>query len=198
MRIMLFEMILIINNHGQYVHRIWRSMNYLNAESEIIPNTTDIPEIEAKNPSGIILSGGPYSVYEDSNKLGNCNEILKFCLNSKIPVLGICLGHQVIVQFFGGKVERGSAAEYAQTEITIEKENDLFKNIEKKLIAWTSHKDEVTELPVDFECLASSGICKFEAVKHKKKKIYGVQFHPEVNHTPGGEEILKNFLGVCE
>lgn len=172
-------------------------MNYLHAESEIIPNTTDISKIKAKDPSGIILSGGPYSVYEDKDKLENCDEILKFCLDSGIPVLGICLGHQIITQFFGGVIGRGEKAGYAQMEITVEKENDLFKNLDKKLIAWTSHKDEVTKLPGEFECLASSDICEFEAVKHKKKPIYGVQFHPEVEHTPNGEKILKNFLGVC-
>ena len=193
-------MILIINNRGQYVHRIWRSINYLNFESKIIPNTTNVSEIAGKKPMGIILSGGPYSVYEDEDKdkLVNCNEILKLSLDSKIPVLGICLGHQVIAQFFGGEVGRGNKAEYAQIEIVIKKENDLFRNLDKKLIVWESHKDEVVKLPKDFECLASSDICKFEAMKHKRKPIYGVQFHPEVNHTPRGSEILKNFLCVCK
>lgn len=191
-------MILIINNHGQYVHRIWRSLNYLGAESGMIPNTTDISKILEKNPAGIILSGGPYSVYEDSDKLGNCNEILKFSRDSDIPVLGICLGHQIITHFFGGIVSRGEKAEYAQMEITVEKENDLFRNLDKNLTAWTSHKDEVTKLPGEFEGLASSDICRYEAMKHRKKAIYGVQFHPEVEHTPKGGEILKNFLGVCE
>ena len=191
-------MFLIINNHGQYVHRIWRSMNYLNAESEIISNTVNVSEIADKKPDGMIFSGGPYSVYEDKDKLENCNEILKFGFESGIPLLGICLGHQIITQFFGGIVSRGEKAEYAQMEITVEKENDLFRNLDKKLIVWESHKDEVTELPDDFECLASSDICRFEAIKHKEKPIYGVQFHPEVNHTPKGEEILKNFLYVCK
>jgi len=191
-------MILIINNHGQYVHRIWRSMNYLSEKSEIIPNTAAVTEIKEKNPSGIIFSGGPYSVYEDKDKLKNCNEILNFCFNSQTPVLGICLGHQLITQFFGGTVSRGEKAEYAQTEITVCEENDLFKALDRKLIVWESHKDEVTKLPENLECLASSEICLFEAIKHNEKPIYGVQFHPEVDHTPKGLEILKNFLCVCK
>ncbi len=190
-------MILIINNHGQYVHRIGRCMKYLNFKSEIIPNTTPVSDIEKKNCTGLILSGGPYSVYDDMEKIGNCNEILNFSLNSNVPLPGICFGHQLITQFSGGVVAMGDTAEYAQMEITIEKENDLFKNLDKKLIVRESHKDEVTKLPKNFECLASSEICEFEAMKHKEKPIYGVQFHPEVNHTPKGGEILKNFLDVC-
>ncbi|ODS40508.1 MAG: GMP synthase [Candidatus Altiarchaeales archaeon WOR_SM1_79] len=188
-------MILIINNRGQYVHRIWRSMRYLGAEADMVPGPTPVHEILGKEPDGIILSGGPYSVHMGASEIGNCYEILS---RVEVPILGICLGHQIIAKFFGGEVERGERAEYAQVSIRIEKEDDLFRGMGNELLVWESHKDEVTRMPEDFERLAYSEICEFEAIKHKEKPIYGVQFHPEVYHTQHGSDILRNFLEVCE
>jgi len=187
-------MILIVNFHGQYVHRIWRSLKYLKIESEIVPNMITADEVLAKKPSGVIFSGGPYSVYKDKEKLGSHKEIIKLDL----PVLGICLGHQMIADSLGGEVKEGLSGEYAAVEIDILDEDDLFIGLGSRIVVWESHKDEVASMPKDFKCLASSSICKYEAIKHKSKPIYGVQFHPEVEHTPKGPEILKNFHNTCK
>ncbi|EHP85257.1 GMP synthase subunit A [Methanotorris formicicus] len=183
-------MIVILNNGGQYVHRIYRSLKYIGVPSKIIPNTTPLEEIEKNEEiKGIILSGGP-----DIEKGKNCIDI---ALNAKLPVLGICLGHQLIAKAYGGEVGRAEAEEYASTKVYVIEENDLFKNVPKEFNAWASHKDEVKKVPEDFEVLVYSDICEVEAMKHKKKPIYGVQFHPEVAHTEYGSEILKNFCRVC-
>jgi len=189
-------MILIVDNKGQYVHRIKRSLGEIGAESEIIPNTIEIDKIKEKNPEGIILSGGPYSAWE-KEKLGNCDEIIELGIELEIPILGICLGHQIIAKHFNGKIDKGKISEYSRVKIKITEENDIFQGIGKEMIVWESHNDEVTEIPENFIKLAYSEICRYEAIKHKEKKIYGVQFHPEVSHTPRGSEILKNFIKIC-
>lgn len=185
---------MILNNGGQYVHRIWRSLKYLGVESKIIPNDTPVKEIHAGNPEGIILSGGPHSVCVDSGKLGVCKDVLE----SDVPVLGICLGHQIIAQHFGGQVRQGDKAEYASVEIRVLDEDELFKDLPVKIQVWESHKDEVASMPDGFTRLAESDICEIEALKHNKKKIYSVQFHPEVEHTPDGMKILENFVNTCK
>ncbi|ENN96132.1 GMP synthase subunit A [Methanocaldococcus villosus KIN24-T80] len=183
-------MIVIINNGGQYVHRIYRSLKYLNIPSKIIPNE-NLEEMfnEIENAYGVIFSGGP-----SLERAKNCIEV---ALKVDKPILGICLGHQLIALAYGGEVGRAEKEEYALTEIYVDDEDDIFKNIPKKFNAWASHKDEVKKLPEDFVILAHSDICKVEAMKHKRKPIYGVQFHPEVAHTEYGDKILKNFYDVC-
>jgi len=185
-------MIVIIDNHGQYVHRIWRTLRYLGVEAKIIPNTTSLEEIMTMNPKGIIFSGGP-----DIKKTGNCSAILDRYDEFNVPILGICLGHQLIAKHFGGKVGRGEKAEYSLVEIEILKADDIFNGLPKRLKVWESHMDEVKELPREFELLARSEFCEVEAMKHRKLPIYGVQFHPEVAHTEKGSEIYRNFAKLC-
>ncbi|MFH1787953.1 MAG: GMP synthase subunit A [Candidatus Altiarchaeota archaeon] len=186
-------MILIIDNGGQYVHRIWRSLKYLGAESKIISNYTPLEEIRSANPEGIILSGGPYSVYADADRMGVCRQLLA----GEYPVLGICLGHQIMAQHFGGKVHQGDKAEYASVGIRILEEDDLFRGLPGEIQVWESHKDEVASMPDGFTRLAESDICSIEALKHNEKPLYSVQFHPEVEHTPDGMKILENFIRVA-
>lgn len=183
-------LIVILNNGGQYVHRIHRSLRYLGVPSKIIPNSTPLKEIEENDEiKGIILSGGP-----NIEKADNC---INIALNSKLPILGICLGHQLIAKAYGGEIGRAESEEYAYSKIYVKNENDLFKNIPKEFTAWASHKDEIKKVPDCFEVLAYSDICEIESIKHKEKSIYGVQFHPEVSHTEHGSDILKNFCKVC-
>ncbi len=185
-------MIVIMDNGGQYVHRIWRTLRYLGVEAKIIPNTTPLKRIGAMNPKGIIFSGGP-----DIGKTGNCEAILEHYDEFNVPILGICLGHQLIARHFGGKVDRGDKAEYSLVEIEILEENDLFKGFPKKLKVWESHMDEVKGLPQGFKLLARSETCPVEAMKHENLPIYGVQFHPEVSHTERGADIYRNFARLC-
>ncbi|MCX6695093.1 MAG: GMP synthase subunit A [Candidatus Altiarchaeota archaeon] len=186
-------MIAIVDYKGQYVHRIWRSLREIGVESKIVPYSTPLREVKDMNPEAIVLSGGPYSVYDDEGILGD----FRGFIDSGLPVLGICLGHQIIGRAFGGEVKRGESGEYAAVEIEVLEEDDLFKGVGKNLVVWESHRDEVSKLPEDFILLAKSDVCAVEAMKHKAKRIYGVQFHPEVHHTPQGFDILKNFVSVC-
>ena len=182
--------ILVINNKGQYNHRIGRSLQYLNIPSEVVSNTLTIDEIEAKNPIGLILGGGP-----SIEGAGNSEEYIK---HFDIPILGICLGHQLIAKAYGGEVSTSDTESYAQVKIDLLDTSTLFKGLESPLDVWSSHKDEVHTLPEEFDVIASSSLCDIEAMKHKEKEIYGIQFHPEVHHTPKGEFIFKNFYEICQ
>lgn len=190
-------MILIIDNGSQYTHLIKRNCRELGYEAEMLYAKADQSALEEMMKTGvarIIISGGPKSVYNEPPNLGSavCGSYLGGEI--KIPLLGICYGHQMIAHTFGGKVEKGKSAEYGTGEIEIDDEDAIFQGIPKKLKAWVSHFDQVTGLPDDFVKLAHSEVCPVEAMRHKKRPIFGVQFHPEVWHTEHGEEILKNFL----
>lgn len=182
--------IAIINNFGQYNHRISRTLKYLDIENKLIPNTISLKELQDMNPEGIILGGGP-----SIERIGNCKE---FVMNMDVPILGICLGHQLIADTFGGLTKTAELQSYAQIELNILDESDLFKGIGNTLKVWASHKDEVISIPDNFEILANSDKCDVEAMKHKNKPIYGIQFHPEVQHTPRGGEIFQNFYNICK
>ena len=182
--------ILVINNHGQYNHRINRSLHNLKYPAEIIPNTTPLDEVIGKNPLGLILGGGP-----SIERIGNTPNYIK---NLNIPILGICLGHQLIAQVYGGEIGSAGIESYAKNTITILDENDIFQGLGETMDVWTSHKDDVKTLPADFKLLATSYACDIEAMKHKDKPIYGIQFHPEVHHTEKGHLIFENFYGVCK
>lgn len=182
--------ILVINNHGQYNHRIHRALHYLKIPSELIPNSTSIDEINEKEPAGLILGGGP-----SIERAGNCFEYVN---ELDYPILGICLGHQIIAKAYGGEVGSAGMESYAKIEITIKDENDIFKGLGDSMQVWTSHKDEVTKLPEGFKILASSPICEIEAMKHKSKPLYGIQFHPEVHHTENGSKLFENFYEFCK
>jgi GMP synthase (glutamine-hydrolysing) len=183
--------ILIVDNGGQYVHRIWRSLREIGTESEIVPPAKILEKLKSDDPMGLILSGGPTSVYEDT--LGQSKEIL----NTNIPILGICWGHQFIAHSLGGKVKYGDKGEYGYGEVFVDDEDTILMGMPKKFQAWVSHRDEVVELPQGFKSLAHSETCRIEAMRHEKKPIFGVQFHPEVFHTEDGKLILKNFIEVC-
>ena len=182
--------ILVVNNHGQYNHRIHRTLHYLKIPSEMIPNSTPLDKINEKEPAGLILGGGP-----SIERAGNC---FKYVKELDYPILGICLGHQIIAAAYGGEVGSAGIESYAKIELTIKDENDIFKGLGNSMKVWTSHKDEVTKLPGDFKILASSSICEIEAMKHESKSLYGIQFHPEVYHTENGPKLLENFYEVCK
>ena len=182
--------ILVINNYGQFCHLIHRAVRDLDMETGMITNTTSVEDILDQEPDGLILSGGP-----TMERAGNCAEYLE---SIDIPILGICLGHQVIASTFGGEVRQGSSGGYADVEIEIIDEDDILKGLGPRTHVWASHADEVSVLPEDFIRLARSPICEIEAMKHSERPIYGVQWHPEVAHTEKGEKLLTNFLEVCE
>nr|WP_312577799.1 glutamine-hydrolyzing GMP synthase [Sedimentibacter sp.] len=186
-------MILIVDFGAQYSQLIARRVREAKVYCEIIPYTYSIEQIREKNPKGIILSGGPASVYvENAPKVSN--EIF----NLGVPVLGICYGGQFIAQEFGGKVKRADSREYGRVKLEINVNDGLFKDIEQDSLCWMSHTDYIEKAPENFEITAKSETCPVCAMKNTEKQIYALQFHPEVEHTEKGREVINNFLyNVC-
>jgi GMP synthase (glutamine-hydrolysing) len=181
-------MILVIANRGQYNHRIYRTLKYLGEEAKLVQNTITVGEVRREDPEAIVVGGGPYL-----EEIGNSGDIVMEFFK-EIPILGICLGHQLIAKLFGGKVRSAQIGEYADSEIIVDEEDEILRGLGPSFRAWVSHKDEVFKLPRDFIKLAHSETCEIEAMAHRSLPLYGVQFHPEVEHTPVGPEIFKNFL----
>jgi GMP synthase (glutamine-hydrolysing) len=187
--------ILVIDNGGQWTHREWRTLKYLGVNTKIMPNTTTFEMFLDEGAEGLVLSGGAPRIGLQ-NKLGNCSIYLK---KASFPILGICAGHQFMARFFGGEVKPSKIPEFGRIELTrLESQNPLMKNVPQTSIVWESHNDEVTKLPSCFINLAESENCKIQAMAHKEKPFFGVQFHPEVEHTDYGEQMFKNFIDICK
>ena len=184
--------ILVVDNGGQWTHREWRVLRDLNVECEIIPNKTPLASIKA---DGLVLSGGSPRVGLNIEAMGLCGEYID---KSGVPILGICAGHQFMGTHLGGKAGPSKVPEFGKTLVMIDDEDDLFKGLPDTLVAWESHNDEVTELPPGFVNLAHSDSCQCQAMKHTEKPLYGLQFHPEVEHTDNGYEIFQAFVDICE
>jgi len=186
-------MILIIDFGSQYNQLIARRVRECNVFCQIEPPTIDLDKIRALDPDGIILSGGPASVYEkDSPKTDP--EIF----NLGIPVLGICYGLQFMIHTLGGKVKKAQKREYGFASLDILHHNGLYHNIDKITQCWMSHGDSIESIPEGFEIDASTENTQVASCVNHEKKLYGLQFHPEVHHTPKGKEILRNFLfDIC-
>ena len=185
----------VVDNGGQWTHREWRVLRDLEVATKIIPNTTTLEELSEQGLDGLVLSGGAPRVETEMPKLGNTGEFLN---DLNIPILGICVGFHFMAIHFGGTAGAASSGEFGKVEITIDDHNDLFNDLPEKFQAWESHNDEVKQIPSGFAKLAHSETCQVQAFKHLEKPFYGVQFHPEVEHTDHGYDIFKNFLKVCE
>ncbi|UCE92062.1 MAG: GMP synthase subunit A [Methanobacteriota archaeon] len=183
--------ILVVDNGGQWTHREWRVLRDLGIETAIVPNTSPPESIDAH---GIVLSGGSPRVGLDGEAMGLCGEYMD---KLGIPVLGICAGHQHMAIHFGGEAAPSATPEFGKTLVNLVDEDVLFKGFPKKFVAWESHHDEITVLPKEFRLLASSDTCKVQAMRHNTRPLFGLQFHPEVEHTENGHEIFQAFLDVC-
>ncbi|MBY8990174.1 MAG: glutamine-hydrolyzing GMP synthase [Candidatus Lokiarchaeota archaeon] len=192
------DIIIVLDFGGQYTHLITRRIRDLGVYSEILPFDVDLEYLKKKEPKAIILSGGPGSVYEQKAprlKKG----FLQYTTENKIPVLGICYGHHLIMQMSGGKVESKEKKEYGKTDLTIIDPNLLFDSLEKEQIVWMSHGDQITEIAKGFKPLANTETCQVAAFGNQQNLLYGVQFHPEVTNTPNGNKVLENFIyKICE
>ena len=188
------EQIVILDFGSQYTQVIARRIRECNVYSVILCHDTPAVEIAALAPSGIILSGGPSSVYAKKAPLPDKNI---FALG--VPVLGICYGVQLFAQFLGGKVEKGQKREYGKGVLTVKDPScALFRNLPERLQVWNSHGDKLTKLPRDFKSVAVTENSEYAAIENRARKFFGLQFHPEVVHTPRGREIIANFVhGVC-
>lgn len=188
-----FESILILDFGSQYTHLIARRIREFGVYSELLACTAKISELSFK-PKGVILSGGPYSVYENGSP-----HVDPAVWDLKVPVLGICYGLQEISHTRGGKVEACDKKEFGHANITISAPDSLlFKGIAKEISVWMSHGDQVTQIPEGFRVVASTPTAPFAAVERAHDRTYGIQFHPEVTHTPQGKQLLENFVvGIC-
>jgi len=188
------DTILIIDFGSQYTQLITRRVRELSVYSEIYSHKIDIEKIKQIAPKGIILSGGPMSVYEeDSPKISP--EIFQL----GAPVLGICYGLQLISINHGGNVVSAQNKEYGKAELEIIEDSPLFKGVENSSTVWMSHGDYLDKLPDNFKIIAKSDHSPYCAISHNEKSIFGVQFHPEVVHTEEGKKIISNFVfGICK
>ena len=188
------EQIVILDFGSQYTQVIARRVRECNVYSTILRFDTPAAEIAALKPKGIILSGGPSSVYSPKAPLPD-----PVIFQLGVPVLGICYGVQLLAQFLGGKVEKGLKREYGKGTLSIkDKSCALFSKLPANLQVWNSHGDKLTKIPTGFKPVAVTENSEFAAIENREKKFFGLQFHPEVVHTPRGKEILTNFVhGVC-
>jgi len=190
------ELVVVMDFGSQYTQLIARRVREQKVFCRIFPCTTAAREIASQNPKAIILSGGPASVYKD-----NAPKYDAGIFKLGVPVLGICYGMQLIVQQMGGRVSSSARREYGRREMKIIKPGKLFEGLPDTITVWMSHGDQVDCLSGEFEELARTDSCRFAAVRHEEKRFYGLQFHPEVKHTPLGNTILRNFLygiGGCK
>jgi len=187
------ETLLILDFGSQYTQIIARRVRELNVYSEIVPFNISVETVQEKNPRGLILSGGPSSVYAEGAPL--CDRRI---LELDLPVLGICYGVQLMAYFLGGRVEPSNRREYGRAQLRVTGESPLFAGMASPFPVWMSHGDDVTEPPLGFEVTARTESA-IGAIENRQRKLYGLQFHPEVAHTPLGREILRRFLfDVCQ
>ena len=187
------EIVAILDFGSQYGQLIARRVREQNVYSRIFPAGVTARELSKLPIKGIILSGGPASVYDKNAP--RCDEDI---FDLDVPILGICYGMQLGCQILGAKITAAERREYGRTNLSILDGSDLLANLPKTITAWASHGDQIDRLGSDFLRLATTETCPFAAVRHKLKKFYGVQFHPEVSHTPKGSQILENFLyDIC-
>ncbi|NJK63615.1 MAG: glutamine-hydrolyzing GMP synthase [Synechococcaceae cyanobacterium SM2_3_1] len=188
------QMLVILDFGSQYSELIARRIRETQVYSEVLSYQTTVEQLRQLSPKGIILSGGPNSVYDEYSPL--CDPQI---WELGIPVLGVCYGMQLMVQQLGGRVERAEKAEYGQAAISIQDPTDLLTNVENGSIMWMSHGDSVIHLPPGFEVLASTENTPCAAVADHQRHLYGVQFHPEVVHSQGGQALLRNFVyHICQ
>lgn len=179
--------IVVINNHGQFTHLEHRALRDLGIDTDLVDNDTPPAEIDA---DGIVLSGGP-----SMDDIGRCEEYLEL----DIPVLGICLGMQILAEKLGGRVGSGEYGGYADVTVEVLDEDDpLIGSLAPETRVWASHADEVKELPEGFTHTGTSDVCGIEAMSDTERDLYGVQWHPEVAHTDEGEAVFENFRAICE
>ncbi|MFA5060485.1 MAG: glutamine-hydrolyzing GMP synthase [Candidatus Omnitrophota bacterium] len=183
------DVILILDFGSQYTQLIARRIRESKVFSKIVPYNISMEEIEKYNPKGLVLSGGPMSVYDKNAPLPH-KEIFKLGK----PILGICYGMQAITHMLGGKVKETPKREFGRAELFIDSSKGLFESLPSNLTCWMSHGDEIKKLPQGFTAIAHTLNNPIAAIANKPKKVYGVQFHPEVVHTQRGQQIISNFL----
>ncbi|MDO4332345.1 MAG: glutamine-hydrolyzing GMP synthase [Eubacteriales bacterium] len=187
------ELVIVLDFGGQYNQLIARRVRECNVYCEVHPCTLSLEKIREMHPKGIIFTGGPNSVYgEDSPRCP------KEMFEMGIPILGICYGSQLMAYMLGGSVKTAPVSEYGKTEVDVDTASPIFENVSEKTICWMSHTDYIESAPTDFKVTAHTPVCPVAGMENAGKKLYAVQFHPEVMHTQEGKQMLSNFVyNVC-
>ena len=187
------EMVIVLDFGGQYNQLIARRVRECNVYCEVHPYTLSLEKIKEMNPKGIIFTGGPNSVYDETSP-----HYQKEIFETGIPILGICYGSQLIAYSLGGRVETAPVSEYGHTNVEVDRTSVLFKDVETTTVAWMSHTDYIAQAPEGFRVTAHTPVCPVAAMECPKRKIYATQFHPEVMHTKEGQKMLRSFVyDVC-
>ena len=187
------QKIIVLDFGGQYNQLIARRVREANVYSEIFAYTASIERIREFNPTGIIMTGGPKSVYEDGAPM-----VSRELFELGVPILGICYGNHIMTHVLDGHVKSATLREYGHTKVKLDESCVLFKGVGSETICWMSHTDQTEKVPEGFRAVASTETCPIAAMCNEKKKLYSVQFHPEVQHTQFGQKMLENFLyEVC-
>jgi GMP synthase (glutamine-hydrolysing) len=187
------EEVVVLDYGGQYSQLIARRVRECGVFSELLPHTAPVDELAARKPRGVILSGGPASVYAEG-----APRLDRGLLELGVPVLGICYGMQLLMHELGGRVEQAEVGEFGRSDLSVLEPGVLLAGMPREQTCWMSHRDTVYAPPAGFTTLASSSASPVAAVEDGRRGVYGIQFHPEVVHTPYGQEILERFLGeVC-
>jgi GMP synthase (glutamine-hydrolysing) len=181
--------VLVVDFGAQYAQLIARRVREAGVFSEIVHHNVTAAEVQAKNPAAIILSGGPSSVYEDASP-----QLDPAILELGVPILGICYGFQTLANALGGRVDKTGKREYGATELTVSSAGEILAGQPASQVCWMSHGDQVMQAPAGFDVLASTETTPVAAFANSEKKIYGVQWHPEVKHSQFGQNVLENFL----
>ncbi len=182
----------VVDNGGQWTHREWRVLRYLKQETEMVANDTPVEKMA--DLDGVILSGGAPRVGVDGT-LGACADYIN---ELDIPILGICAGHQFMARHFGGEAAPSVTPEFGAVEMHIVDEGDILRDVPNPSTVWESHHDEVNVVPEGFKVLAKSDTCPVQVMRHETRPLFGMQFHPEVEHTEGGVQMFRNFVRICE
>ncbi|MDO5128142.1 MAG: glutamine-hydrolyzing GMP synthase [Eubacteriales bacterium] len=188
------EMIIVLDFGGQYNQLIARRVRECNVYAEVHPYTLSLEKIKEMNPKGIILTGGPNSVYAEESPRYD-----KALFELGIPILGICYGSQLMAYTLGGEVKTAPVSEYGRTEVDVDDvSSPLFEHVDNKTVVWMSHTDYIANVPEGFEIIAHTPVCPIAAMANVEKKLYATQFHPEVTHSVQGQQMLRNFVyNVC-
>lgn len=186
--------IYVVDNGGQWTHREWRVLKYLGVETQIVPHDTPPEKLIEAKVDGLVLSGGAPRVGL-SDQLGRCGDYLD---TLAVPVVGICAGHQYMARHFGGQAAPGGSEFGGARLVLNDAKSPLFEDVPHESTVWENHHDEVSIVPKDFDVLGSSQLCKVQAMQHKRRPLFGLQFHPEVENTEHGGTIFRNFVKICE
>lgn len=184
----------VIDNGSQWTHRQGRVLRYMKQDTQIVPNDTPLADLAAAQVDGLVLSGSGARVGMDAG-LGQVGAYLD---RLDVPVLGVCAGHQFMARHFGGQAAPGLAPEFGRVEMEVVDEDDILRGVPHRTVVWASHHDEVSVLPPDFKVLARSESCPIQVMRHRTRPLFGMSFHPEVEHTQDGVAMFRNFVRICE